>query len=195
MTTSQAFKRAQITHAVIVDDAFDELPARPLTREEASGFFAALSHDDFDKIRVSFHQSLSMPSGGDEEETLIGVACTLEGTRLMYGLEAEIDTKVGMFEDFRTTRSSRLRQIEPLCNRLRELEVAVQTFGSEGDLSRAERPQLVFIDLQLKPVTAGSVEATDAIEVYKALLATHPDINPPRRRAHRIRIRRRHARP
>ena len=171
MSLSEIFEKAGITHAHIIDDAYDTRPTSALTPGSIQTFVEDLDEESFDRLGT-----LLGLAGANGDALVEALQVQDNVHRLFKGRAQFAPGSTDLFADYLRSRTDKRAKIKPLLDLLRKNKVKVQTFGANSPLKRSKEPQLVFIDLQLKEGVPVTVD--DAVDVYRRVKEAHKTCMP-----------------
>ncbi|ALN60830.1 hypothetical protein GLE_5489 [Lysobacter enzymogenes] len=170
MTLDVIFATAGVTHAHLIDDAYDQAPVDINTDEEIERFLNALDDDQFDAVA----QLLKIDAA---EDTLRAALSDLKHVRRLFRARAQFKPASDhLFAVYVRERQDRRARLKPLVDRLKASGVTCYTYGTDAPKTNREAPQLLFIDLQLK--TRGGLTVEDALTEYRRISERYPDARP-----------------
>jgi hypothetical protein len=180
MNVSEAFAKAGIQHAVIIDDAYDPSPTSALPNASAQAVIDNLEEAQYAELLAHLRANVRLEEGdvvdgGDHDQLLIAYLTSLDGTRALFAERARFAPAAEQaFESYLALQRTKLKDVELLRNRLIAHGITVDTFGVEADLTGSTDPQLLFVDLHLRDTVGGKVGVEDALEVYQKIVQLHP---------------------
>lgn len=166
MSLKEILVKVGVTHAHIIDDAYDEVPTIPPEAGVAQSFVDALGATELESLYALLELD---PADGEVMVEALGDGENLVkvfDARANFAPHADI-----LFGEFLREREAKRKPLDPLVAFLKDVGVQCQTFGAEYPVEGSETPQLVFIDLRLRE--QGPVQVDDAVEAYKKLKRTH----------------------
>jgi len=172
MSLKELLVERKIVCAHIVDDAFDEIPALPMTAGQVQ---EALEHIDEPGLKAVC-SVLGLPDA--DEDSVRGALQDLEKLRQVFGARSQLPEETAriLFSDHEKLRSGKLAQLQPLLTLLTDSGVKCIHFGVDYDPQGAEEPQLFFVDLRLREDAVASHE--DAARAFGALKHAHRQCKP-----------------
>ena len=163
MTLDQVFIRAGITHAHIVDDAYDQAPADRNSDAEIQQFVDSLADPDFDALADLLEVDRAEDAIKHALTDLVNVR-RLFRARRRFASASDI-----LFATFLRERKDRQAKIKPLIKRLTDCGVHCHAYGPDARGVGKHSPQLIFIDLQLR--NRNGVTIDDALAEYERIVA------------------------
>lgn len=172
MSLKELLIERKIACAHIVDDAFDEIPALPMTHGQIQ---EALEHIDEAGLKA-LCSVLGLPDA--DEDGVRGAMQDLEKVRQVFGARDQlpVETKRILFSDHERLRSGKLAQLHPLIALLTDSGVKCIHFGADYDPQGSDEPQLFFVDLRLREGAIANHE--DAARAFSALKVAHRQCKP-----------------
>lgn len=172
MSLKELLLERKIVCAHIVDDAFDEIPALPMTPGQAQ---MALEHIDDLGLRAVCSVLGLLEA---DEDGVRGALQDLEKVRQVFGARDQLpgDAARILFSDYERLRSGKLAQLQPLVALLGDSGVKCISFGADYDPQGTEEPQLFFVDLRLREDAVPNHE--DAAKAFGALKVAHRQCKP-----------------
>jgi len=173
MSLKELLSERKITCAHVIDDAFDEEPALPLT--------AGQVQEVLERIDAAGMSALCSLFGyPDESEDLVREALQdIERVRRVFEARTSLpgNTTGILFSEHERYRTGKLEQLRPLLESLESWGVKCLKFGAAYDPQGSEEPQLFFVDLRLRE---GTVVANheDAAKAFAALRSVHRQSKP-----------------
>lgn len=180
MNVSEAFAKAGIQRAIIVDDAYDPAPTAALLDASAQTVLNELNEPQYGELLEYLRANVQLEEGadindGDQDQLMIAYLTSLEGTRALFAERARFAPAAEhAFEAYLDLQRTKLTDVELLKERLETHGIAVDTYGVEADLAGSADAQLLFLDLQLRNRVGGKVGVEDALEVYRKIDQAHP---------------------
>lgn len=180
MNVSEAFTRAGIQHAIIIDDAYDQSPTSALPSVSAQAVIDDLEDGQYADLLAHLQANVQLEEGfdvddGDQDQLLIAYLTSLDGTRALFAERARFAPAAERaFETYLEIQRTKLKDVELLKERLEAHGITVGTYGVEADLAGSTAPQLLFLDLHLRNTASGKVGVEDALEIYQKIDRAHP---------------------
>ncbi|UOV08549.1 hypothetical protein MUU77_17365 [Pseudoxanthomonas sp. F37] len=180
MSVSEAFTKAGIQRAIIVDDAYDPAPTKALQSASAQTVINDLDDTQYTDLLVLLQANVQLEEGAeidgaDQDQQLIAYLTSLDGTRILFAERARFAPAAERaFETYLDLQRTKLSDVELLKQRLETHGIAVETYGVDADLTGAADAQLLFLDLHLRDTAGGKVGVEDALEVYQKIERIHP---------------------
>ncbi|WP_153043113.1 hypothetical protein [Xanthomonas nasturtii] len=185
MNVSEAFVKAGIQHAIIVDDAYDPAPTTALANASANTVINDLDEAQYTALLELLQANVPLEEGAevdyvDQDQQLIAYLTSLDGTRVLFTERARFAPAAERaFETYLDLQRTKLNDVELLKERLEAHGITVDTYGVDADLTRSKDAQLLFLDLHLRNTAGGKIGVEDALDVYQRIDRVHP-------RAHRF---------
>lgn len=180
MNVSEAFAKAGIKHAVIIDDAYDPLPTSALANASAQAVIDNLEGAQYEELLEHLQANVQLEEGagvddGDHDQLLITYLTSLNGTQVLFAERARFAPAAEQaFETYLELQRTKLKDVEQLKDCLIAHGITVGTYGVDADFAGSADPQLLFLDLQLRNQAGGKVGVEDALEVYQKIVQVHP---------------------
>jgi hypothetical protein len=170
MTLNQIFQNAGITHAHIVDDAYDRAPAELIPDGDLQTFLQNLEEEQFDQLAILLDVEC-------QDDALLSALLDLKNLRQVFEKRKRFAPASNvLFATFVRERKDRQAKIKPLIKRLEECGVKCRTYGPDAAGVGRNSPQLIFIDLQLR--NRSKLSVNDALTEYQRIVAKHNNAQP-----------------
>lgn len=171
MNLQQVLVSANVQHAHIVDDAYNEVPNVPWEQGALQTFFDALEEAQVDRL----YEVLELKK--DEGDVAVEALGHPDNLTNLFKFRDEFEPhSSGLFGEYLTDQESKKQQLNKLIDFLDAYGVKCHTFGADYKLDGSEVPQMVFIDLRLREV--GPVQVEDAARAFSKLKMTHSACQP-----------------
>lgn len=168
----EVLKDAGVKCAHIVDDAYDEQPAAPLTLAEAQSFADSL---DIEQTRV-IGTVLGLEDAS--ADAFLAALQDLDKLRILFDRREEFAYSKKAFDGFLADRKGQLDKVQPLVELLEKAGVKCITFGADYAPDGVDEPNVVFIDLRLNEASGALTIVDDAVRAYKKLRVAQATCKP-----------------
>lgn len=173
MNLKELLEQRNITRAHIVDDAYDKVPAYPLTAEGAQAVLDVIDEKNWKAIRKILEIV-------DDEEVLRAALQDVEQIARLFHRRNEVTgaTANAIFQAFDIDKQGKIDQLQPLVDFLEAQGVKCELHGNEYTAQGTGEPQLFFVDLKLKEGVADTPKHEDAVAMCVKLKSVHKDCKP-----------------
>ncbi|WP_127168556.1 hypothetical protein [Xanthomonas sp. BRIP62415] len=177
MNLIDSFHNAGITHAIIVDDAYDEVPSTPLTRDQAQEVINGIG-EKFDQLLRELRARVRVDDAEgwdelDDEAFITACLVTLDGTGALYRGKKDFPGAETVFKTYDDQKASRRQEVDKLESKLVKANLTVQRYGAIESIDDSHPPHLLFLDLQMQDTAGGRVDTAAAISAYTRLHKKH----------------------
>lgn len=170
MNLAQVFAQSGITHAHVIDDAFNRLPNSVHGDAEIQNFVRDLEDDQVEALA-------SLLGVTDDGDSLVGALSDLSNIQSLFKKRLQfLPASEVLFAQFVRERKEKKNKIQPLLDCLKGAGVSCHKCGTDSSAKGKAAPQLIFIDLHLSESNHLTVD--DALREYGRVMEAHGDAKP-----------------